>query len=523
LGEPEGSIVTTRLLDRPQVGRLDLIWVGGFVTAALAGWLIVRGQVLLALVPVGILAGLVLVSSLSLAGWLVLMLLATVAARGVVQTLHLPSVLVFLHYPAALAFAYTASNRPRAEGVRLPASRWMIGFLLIVGVSSAINLTSVGRTVLLLVILGEPLLVIWAVQRWGVDAHTERQYIRAFMWLLAIQIPIGLWQGSTKGWFDAVQGTLIGQGAGAHVLGALFALGMFVWLAGILDGRLSTATAPLALVVAFGMMAAGGALQVILVGAAALPFVLLGSSRKRMLGEGRTLEGHRRAAKLFLAAFVLSAVLLTPAFAQEIVPNVLERATALFALRNFPEVTLPLERAGVDVEGQSLDPGSNPIRALVGSGPATSSTRAALLLVPSYEKAGALSELNVPLKPTRLAEKIAAGTSGPNGGSAEATASEILGIEGDLGVLGLVGLIGLFFGIYRASRTSRSWLAPAMAAALVMTFALSFIDNWLEYPEFAVPLALLIGLATYPVHPLSEEPAPRRTIGSEQGARTHRP
>ena len=51
----------------------------------------------------------------------------------------------------------------------------------------------------------------------------------------------------------------------------------------------------------------------------------------------------------------------------------------------------------------------------------------------------------------------------------------------------------LLFAIWRRMGKSRSWLAPAARSALLMATALSFVDNWLEYPEFAVPLAVLIG------------------------------
>jgi hypothetical protein len=45
-----------------------------------------------------------------------------------------------------------------------------------------------------------------------------------------------------------------------------------------------------------------------------------------------------------------------------------------------------------------------------------------------------------------------------------------------------------------------------------MVAALSFVDNWLEYPEFAIPLAILIGFA------LSDVPvATKRRQGSCQG------
>jgi hypothetical protein len=138
---------------------------------------------------------------------------------------------------------------------------------------------------------------------------------------------------------------------------------------------------------------------------------------------------------------------------------------------------------------------SNPLQFLVGSGPGTTASRAALLLTPHYMKPGSFFG-DLPIEPTALALRFSVQTRTLWGGSAEDAQSSVLGVIGDLGLLGLLGLVLLFFGIYRASKRAGSWLVPAVAATLIMTFGLSFIDNWLEYPEYTVPLAILFGFAT---------------------------
>jgi hypothetical protein len=485
--------------------RLELVWVVAVIVAALTGLAIVRGQLLLGVIPIMLLLGLVLVSSLSISGWCVLLLILTIVMRAVVETLHLPPAMTFLHYPAVLAFAYVASHPRHADGTRVPASRWIGGLLGIVVLSSIINLTNPLRILLFLIIVGEPLLVIWAIQRWGMTAESERRIMRAFGWLLAVQIPIGVWQGLTVGWMDPVKGTLMGSGAGSHTIAALFALGLFVWLAAIQDGRRPIWTAPVVAALAFGMMAAGGAVTVIIFSGAALPVILF--VRRGPKAEGRVgrrvsrtrswLASRRRAARFALAMVVILGAVLAPFVAARIVPNIVERIDAIANLKNFPEFTLPLERAGVPIGGLDLEREQSVLQALLGSGPGTSSSRAALLPVPGYTTLGAaFGTLNIPLEPTRLAVKIAHTSSRPYGGSVEAASSEILGVIGDLGITGFVGLILLFIGVVRAARKSDNWLAPALVAALVMTFLLCFIDNWLEYPEYAVPLAVLIGVAT---------------------------
>jgi hypothetical protein len=535
-------------MKRPQLPRLaeerrlDLIWIGALFIAVIAGAAIVRGQLLLAILPILLLLGLLLVSSLSLAGWCVLLLLTTVASRGVAQTFHLPSAVIFLHYPAVLAFAYVASGRG-VRGQRGPAGRWMMGFLAVTALSSVVNLTNVFRIVLFVLILGEPLAVIWAIHRWGADEATERRVLRAFWWLLAIQIPIGLWQGLTLGWQDPVQGTLVGSGAGAHELGALLAIGMFVCVAGIIDGRYPRRVAPIVVIAAMGMMVASGATQVLLLSTASLPLVLLVDRKgRRPVGAARQesrarrwLAARARGTRLAMAAVIVIVGIVGPVLASHIVHNITQRIVVLGKLDNFPEVTVPLARAGLTLkqgglkaEGIHLDPGRSLAQALVGSGPGTTSSRAALLLVPTYEKGGSLTQLlaNLPVKPTKLAGEIAVSSAGPNGGSLEEARSEILAVVGDLGVIGFVGLVLLFVGITRAAQRAGSWLAPVVAAALTMTFLLSFIDSWLEYPEFALPLAIVVGLATSPhrrwVEPERLGYQRDRVLGSESSAHPDR-
>jgi hypothetical protein len=460
--------------------------MGSLGLAVLVGLAIGEGIVPLAILPAILILGLVIFVELSLAGWCGLLLLLTVVSRGVVMLLGLPDVLNFIHYPAALAFAVAAAHQPRREHSRLPAGRWIAALLLLTLLSSVANATNPLRGMMFVVIVGEPILVIWAIQRWGVDAMTEARVGMMALTGLLMQIPLGLWQGSRAGWLDSVQGTLVGHGAGAHILGGLFALGLFMWLASVVDGRHSRLTALVAGGLALGMMGAAGAVQVILLAPIALPAIVLFQPRERSPAAGRDESRRRRgtsriAIASLLAIFVLSA----PIWAGFITSGLSSRATDIADPSQREEVILAMERFR-----------SDPLQFLLGSGPGTSATRAALLLTPSYRKPGSSFE-GFPLEPTPLAlEYSRKSKSASFGGSAESAASSILGVVGDLGILGLACLSFLFLGIYRASKRVKSWLVPAVAAALIMTFGLSFIDNWLEYPEFSIPLAILVGFGT---------------------------
>ena len=494
--------MSIRSLPPRYIRAVNLTTIASLGLAGFVGWAIGRGNLFLAALPTMVMAGVALLERLSLAGWGGLLLLLTVVSRGVVAILGLPEVFNFVHYPAVVAFAAVAAQRPRRTTTRLPAGRWIAAFLFLTALSSVINSTHPIRVLMFLLIIGEPMVVIWAIQRWGMDEATEERLGRLAFAGLLMQIPLGLWQGSVGGWVDSVQGTMIGHGAGAHVLGGLFALGLFIWLAGVTQGRHSWLTGGIATIVAFGMMSAAGALQVILLVAVALPTIVLVRPSERSLDLG---QGDRRRSNS-LARTVIASVLvlfvLGAIWVELTNSGMSSRAASLANPREREEFVLARERAA-----------SQPLQFLFGSGPGTSASRAALLLTDSYNATSGSFLRELPIGPTVLAEKYSRETKSTSaGGSAESAASSILGVVGDLGMLGFIGLALMFLGMYRTSKRLGSWLAPAIAAALVMAFGLSFVDNWLEYPEFSVPLAILIGVGTAtnhckrkPFHPLAQD------------------
>jgi hypothetical protein len=478
--------VKIRSLPPRDVRSFDLMTIASLGVAGLAGRAVGEGNLLLAFLLLTLIAGLVLFVRLSIAGWCGLLLLLTVVSRGVVAVLGLPDVFNFIHYPVAIAFAVAASNRPQREHPRLPAGRWMMGLILLTALSSIANWTNPLRGLMFVLIIGEPIIVIWAIQRWGVDQATEVRLGRiAFIGLL-IQIPLGLWQGSGGGWQDSVQGTLVGQGAGAHILGGLFALGLFIWLAGVVDGRHSWPTSGVVGVVVFCMLSIAGAVQVILLAAAALPaFAWFRTRERRLSSGGEEVRSRTRPSRIAIASVLVVFVLTAPTWTGLVATGLSSRVKDLANPSQLDEVVLAKERLR-----------SNPLQFLLGSGPGTTASRAALLLTPSYGKPGSFW-LGLPVKPTALALKFSVESkSVAAGGSAESAASSMLGVIGDLGMFGLVGLAFMFVGMYHASKRADSWLAPAVAATLIMTIGLSFIDNWLEYPEFSIPLAILVGFGT---------------------------
>jgi hypothetical protein len=333
-----------------------------------------------------------------------------------------------------------------------------------------------------LVIIGEPLLVIWAILRWGVDQRSLDRVLRAGLLMLLFQVPIGLFQGATLGWNDPVQGTLVGHGAGAHVLGGLFALGSLTAAAAVMHGRLRL-TAGLALgTVGLGMAFAAGAIQVLI--ATALGFAalaLLGRATPREAG-GRVRRSRFSPGMAFAA---LALAIFGPLLAEAAVPGLFERIQILAQPEQLPEVEMLKTRVDEDLG-----------TFLLGSGPGTTASRASLLLTPQLMKeTSPLAFLRIPPTPEALEIASSARVSEAFAGSAEQVASSALGLIGDLGVIGFISAVFLFLRMAHVAKRTGSWLTPAVTGAAVMVLLLIFIDNWIEYPEFAVPLGVVLGLS----------------------------
>jgi hypothetical protein len=452
--------------------RTALSPVIAVVTAAIAfllGMTVAFGRLEIGLMAAVALAGSAVFHHVRLSAWCSLLLITTVAARGVSLTLGLPSLADFLHYPVVIGLALAATDQHPRSASRAPA-RWLGGFLLVVLLSAIAHPNDGMRAALFILIGGEPLVVIWAIARWGVDRSVVRTIGIVAASLAVVQLPIAVYQGLNYGWSDPVQGTLTGHGAGHHVLGALFALLAFVVLAAVLDGRLGPMLGVLLGAICFAVMIGTGSMAVMIIASlAALGGAVLAPSQRGF--PSRRFRG-----------IVLSTVLgsIGIALVAALLPNLADRVTSLAFEREPPEIEIVRERADDD-----------PFLLLFGSGPGTSASRASLLLV--EPKPGTPLEA-LGLEPTELGEEIHGASLNPAyGGSVEADSSSMLGVVGDLGLVGAAGLVLLLVALWRRSGSSNSWLAPAARSAILLVAAISFLDNWMEYPEFSVPLAMLIG------------------------------
>jgi hypothetical protein len=483
---------------RPWRTRLSpLIAVAGFGLTVVAGKAVADGHVQVAILSVGTLASLALFHYLELPTWCSLLLVTAVAARGLRDLLGLPEIVDFLHYPVVLLFALAAADRPSRAAARSPG-RWLGVFLLVVLLSAIAHPDDPMRAVLFVLIAGEPLVVIWAIARWGADDKTVRAVGTVAILLASIQIPIAVYQGMAYGWSDPVQGTLQGHGAGSHVLGGLFALALFVVIAALLAKRISAVVGGAGVAVCFGMMLATGSLSVLVIASFAAVFEPLIAPFAKHPGERR----RGKLAPILLSVVVGTSVLI---LVGTLTSGFYGRVVDLATSGDEPGFDIVWERAT-----------SDPLAMVLGSGPGTSASRASLLLV-GAEPGSPLEFIG--LEPTDLGIALRFATATQvYGGSVESAASSALGIMGDLGIVGIAALVMLFVALWKHAGRSSSWLAPAARAALLLVVPLSLIDNWLEYPEFAIPFAILIGFV---VSQTSDRPAQTsRLYGLEEPAAT---
>jgi hypothetical protein len=459
--------------------RKSLIILGASAAAGiLAAAAIAQGRIEVALVVVGVVVAGAAYRILTFEMWCLLLLVNAVAGRGLVDILGLPQALNFAHYPIAFGFALAALARPQHEAAQR-AGRWLLSFVGLTAVATVLAGSHPLRAALFLLIAGEPLLVLWAIIRWAPEPHSVARVGRTALAIMVIQIPLGLYQGVTLGWFDPVLGTLTNHGAGAHVLGGLFALAGFVLLAGIMANRIPPYAGGAGIAVCFGMVVAAGAIAVLVLSGVVIALFPLWSRTTL----GRTRENTTRPRKSLVGGMLIGVVVAVGAASviAAMVPGVYDRIPELLNFEELPERQMVAERAS-----------SDRLTLIFGSGPGTSASRASILLASPKEKSPVAA---LGLGPTEIGYEIAKETRDEFGGSAEAAASGALGVIGDLGLVGFVGLIALFIQIWRLLSRSGTWLAQAANAALLLVAGLLFLDNWLEYPEFALPFAMLLGIS----------------------------
>jgi hypothetical protein len=465
-------------MQAPSLGATRPISTAALGLAGIAGIgaLVGMEAYALLLAVIGVI-GAVVALRLSFTQWCLLLIISTLATRPIFLIFGGPSLLGFLHYPIAIEFAVASlfrfKNRNDASHI---AGLGLIALVILATISMLANGSGLIRFALFLVIYSEPFVVLFAITRWQAGTVAWRHVGLGVACLLTIQIPVGIWQGATIGWSDPVVGTISGNGPEAHVLGTVFALATLLLIAAATAGRVSKPATLLCGLAALGMMIASGSNQVIVASSVALLALPLSKLRPTVA----SLSAPRLAATV--GGVVLVLVLSVSGLALMEKSKVLDRAGPLARPNQLPEARLIRDRTG------------NPVQFFIGSGPGTTASRASLLLTPRLLKeTSPVASLHLP--PTKAALEIASDIRAKGGGSAEAVASGTLGLLGDLGIFGFLAFLTFVVCVWRRTGTVSTWPTSAARASLVMTLALMFVDNWFEYPGYAIPLMLLTGLA----------------------------
>jgi hypothetical protein len=445
------------------VSRPIVTVVLGAVAAALGGSVALDNTHPALLFGVTVLLGAAWVLLVSL-DTLILVTLAMVMLGRVLVALGAPSVVNYVHFGLTLA-AVTRAVVDRRTWPVLPRQLAMgAGAALVVSLlSSFFNGDNLLRGVLGWTILYEPFLLLIAASRAGAGSLEGRRRFGLMLTVLAlIQVPFCLFQFVEYGAGDPVQGTLVGAGAGAHVMGAVATVAaLFLFVEPAISRR---------------------AVRIAL--ACALLFLVV-------LGDAKTVLA------LLVATMVLYAILNSPRkWPHYIVGAALVAGLAYLGRDIDPQLQLLFER---DVYQQGLSQKATivpliraqfdgPTDPLFGIGPANTVSRAALILQPNYGNADFLTR-RLGLEPSRFAIRLreldesAYFSNGVTGSSAWSTLFSWAGVWGDTGLVGILVYVGVWGTLWRWAAKLPPDQKRAVQLSMLLLAALGVVSSYLEEPS----------------------------------------
>jgi hypothetical protein len=402
--------------------------------------------------------------------WVLSALIASLTFKGLVTLGALPSVATYLDLPLAWGALAAALMRGRDDYNRFAAKylRWLA--LLSVAVLAAwiMNPSELIRPIVYLFLLGQPFAIVAALLVAPPSPKARKVLLGAAAVLIAVQVPLAYFQFATHANPDDVQGTLLGAGAGAHVMSAVVAVGAFWVLSGIRNRfswwRLALVTLML------GVLFIADAKQVIF----ALPAFVLGVSIL--------------ASRLVFAVRSLAAII------------------AIVGLVSLPAGQIAVRYLESNRSGQSgkqataefiwRSAKSDPPSLVFGNGPAETVSRAAFMTTEGFlQPDSPIRVLQLaPAKAALEAQGLALARSG-GGTSANTGVSSALGVFGDLGLFGALAYAGLVVLTLKKLRRYVSPEGQAAAGGWAMFVVLGFVFDWWEQPPLSVLLALLAGVA----------------------------
>lgn len=288
--------------------------------------------------------------------------------------------------------------------------------------------------------------------------------LRSFaIWIAVAQIPFALSQFASNGVGDLVQGTLVGQGAGHHIMGAVTAAAGWMLLF-TAKRRLGVWAAVGVLLLLIGVLADAKQVYGALIAA-----VLIAAFFQ--------MRGRRAVATVPIPASILLAIV----FASALFHAPMER---LLSTQIIARVTDGKVEHSTDVIAElGVD------NALLGLGAGNGLSRTSLASVSGY---GSVPPLLVGDEPSALAARELGGFDATLTSSVDSPFSSWLGIYTDSGLLGLALYLGLALSVWQALKNSDESHKRSSYMLLVFAALLGFVFTWLEEPVFTVFLAVLL-------------------------------
>ncbi len=432
---------------------------------ALAGLLCVEGLIGVMLPTLGpattMMLAAIVISPLALAAKAEHLVIATLVALFFSRLLVLggaPSILNFAHFPLAIVSFIKLLRIPQDRSDRFLVTA-LLAFLAVTLFAAVVTSWQALRPFLSWVTLAEPFIFLGLIG--SMDVQSKRQIRNVALAIAFLQLPIALLQFATHGVGDHVQGTLIGQGAGHHIMGAIcVATGWMLLVANDRQRKLVLLVAgPL---LAIGVLA--DAKQVY--GALLVAVAILGVLQLRRSGMKVVASG----AAIFGLVF-LSAQFYAP------LGEVLNKKVGEELLGN-KSVQIQRIASEMGVSGVAF-----------GLGPGNGLSRTALSSVPGYA--------NVPAtiigdEPAALAADELSNYDTERVSSAASPFSSWLGIYSDIGIVGLLAYLALIVAVVRYLGRTSAAHRQASYTLLVLAALLGYIFTWLEEPGFTVFLAILL-------------------------------
>ncbi|WP_460361806.1 hypothetical protein [Thermus antranikianii] len=386
-----------------------------------------------------------------------------------------PGFINFLHFPLAVASSFFAILAPHSRFNSLSV-RLVIGVGAL-GILSALSWLASGgellKPILSWLLFSEPFLILLAIIKTS-RKNNIRTLARLALGLAFVQIPFAFWQAATLGLGDAVQGTFVRNGAGAHIVGAIALMAVIVLVAhGIFSRQKITSLGLKALAVLplFAIPVLADAKQVIITFIIAAAFLLWAHRKFRL----RSLIAEAVIGSLFVGAAHLYQPLQRAVDFDFVLEGLGGKIAAFQIVLEHMKEFYPAF--------------------LIGLGPGQSVSRIALAAQEEYVKSLPSGWVDLSLSP--VTNEILSITSANylfSSSSVWSGVSSWLGLFGDLGLLGIALYSWLLWVVWRGLKRSSSPWAYSGRAILVMGVLLGAVFNWLETPEFTLPWALYMSI-----------------------------